>query len=122
MGKLTVVGAFDALTVRSFPAIHPVLCIAARVRFAVYELGKHAVRVDIVNAAGERLCPPLEGAMAINVIGTDSSCANLPLTLINVRLEREGSWRVSLSVDGDEKATVPLYVRLARPGAQAPAG
>jgi len=112
-GKLTVVGAFDAITVRDFPAAHPLLCVAARIRFQVYELGAHAMRIDIVDASGDRLAPPLEGSLNVNGIGGDSACANMALNVVNLRVEREGSWRLALSIDGQERASVPLYVRKA---------
>ncbi|PKL23422.1 MAG: hypothetical protein CVV47_14370 [Spirochaetae bacterium HGW-Spirochaetae-3] len=112
-GKLTVLGAFDAITVREFPSVHQLLCVAARVRFQVYELGAHAMRIDLVDASGDRLAPPLEGSMHVNGIGGDSACANLALNVFNLRLEREGSWRLVLSIDGQERASTPLYVRKA---------
>lgn len=110
-GKLTVLGAFDAITVRDFPTVHQLMCIAARIRFQVYELGAHAMRIDIVDASGDRLAPPLEGSMSVNGIGGDSACANLALNVSNLRLDREGSWRLVLSIDGQERASVPLYIR-----------
>ena len=112
-GKLTVVGAFDAITVRSFPTTHPLLCVAARIRFPVYELGAHAIRIDIRDAEGSELVPSLDGQMSVDGIGGDSACANLALNLFNLRLEREGSWRLTLSIDGQERASIPLYVRRA---------
>ncbi len=113
LGKLTIIGAFDALTVKDFPAVHPFMCVAARIRFAVYELGSHAIRVDIRAPGGEALLPALEGSMSVNGIGKDSACANLTLNLMNVRWETEGSWNVALSIDGHERAQIPLYVRKA---------
>lgn len=113
LGKLTVVGAFDALTVKSFPVVHPFMCVAARIRFPVYELGNHDVRVEIRDAAGEPLVPPLLGSLAVNGIGGDSACTNLTLNLMNLRWEREGTWRVNLFIDGQERAQLPLYVRKA---------
>lgn len=111
VGKLTVVGAFDAITVRDFPAIHPYMCIAARIRFPVYELGQKAVNVAIVNGNGDFLAPPMDGKISIDGIGGDSACTNLTLNLFNLRLEREGSWKVVLSIDGQERAAIPLYIR-----------
>ena len=113
MGKLTIVGAFDAITVREFPSIHPLMCVAARIRFQVYELGKHDMKLDLVDNAGDRLVPSIEGSLDVNGIGGDSACANLSLNLFNLRVEREGYWKVVLSIDGQERASVPLYIRRA---------
>ncbi len=113
LGKLTIVGAFDAITVRETPTVHPFMSIAARVRFQVYELGAHSVRMELMDASGDRLAPPLDGSMNINGIGGDSACANLVLNMTNLRIEREGSWRLVLSIDDQERATVPLFIRRA---------
>jgi hypothetical protein len=113
MGKLNVVGAFDAITVRDFPSVHPLMCVAARIRFQVYELGRHDMRIELVDNSGDRLAPPIDGSLNVNGIGGDSACANLSLNILNLRVEREGSWRLVLSIDGQERASVPLYIRKA---------
>ncbi len=113
LGKLTIVGAFYAITVRETPSVHPLMSIAARVRFQVYELGAHTVRMELLDASGDRLAPPLDGSMNINGIGGDSACANLVLNMTNLRIEREGSWRLVLTIDDQERATVPLFIRRA---------
>ena len=110
-GKLTLIGAFDAITVREFPAIHPFMCVAARICFPIYELGEHTVRVEIKDPDGGYLVPALDGKLALNGIGGDSACANLTLNLMNLHFRNETSWRVSLAIDGQEKATIPLYIR-----------
>jgi len=114
-GKLTVIGSFDAITVRDFPAVHPLMCIAARIRFPVYELGNHPVHVELHDADGGLLAPALDGSLNVNGIGGDSACANLTLNLLNLRFEREGTWKATLSIDGVERASVPLYIRRAAP-------
>ncbi len=110
-GKLTALGIFDAISVREFPAIHPILCLCARIRFPVYELGQRSIHVEISDNQGQHLVPPLDGRVSIDGIGGDSACANVTLTLFNIKMERECSWRVSLSVDGQERAAIPLYIR-----------
>ena len=113
LGKLTIIGAFDAITIRETPSVHPLLSIAARVRFQVYELGTHTVRMELIDTSGDRLAPPLEGTMNINGIGGDSACANMVLNMSNLRIEHEGSWRLVLSIDDQERASVPLFIRRA---------
>ncbi len=113
-GKLTVLGLFDTLCAREFPAVHPLFCVAARLRFPVYELGRHAVRFSIENAEGQELIPAFEGGIAVEGIGIDSASSNIALRLSNVPLPGEGIWRASLSVDGTEVAQAPLYIRIQR--------
>jgi len=114
-GKLTILGAFDAITVREFPASHPLMSIAARIRFAVYELGEHQIHIEIKDSAGTDLAPPLDGQINVNGIGGDSACTNLTLNLMNIQLSGETSWRITLSIDGQEKAHIPLFIRKANP-------
>ena len=57
--------------------------------------------------------PPLLGSMTVDGIGGDSACTNLTLNLMNLRWEREGTWRVTLFIDGQEQAQLPLFVRKA---------
>ncbi len=111
MGKLHITGAFDAITVRDFPSVHPLMCVAARIRFQVYELGLHAIKLEMVDGSGGALAPALDGSMNVDGIGGDSACANLALNIVNLRIDREGSWRLVLSIDGQEQASVPLYIR-----------
>jgi len=113
MGKLHITGAFDAITVRDFPSVHPLMCVAARIRFQIYELGSHAIKLELVDGSGDRLAPALDGSMNVDGIGGDSACANLALNISNLRIDREGSWRLVLSIDGQERASVPLYIRKA---------
>jgi hypothetical protein len=111
LGKLNVFGAFDAITAQDFPTVHPLMCVAVRVRFQVYELGDHNVRLEIKNADGDNLVPPLDGTLSVNGIGGDSACANMALNIANLKLEREGSWKLTLTIDGQERSSIPLFVR-----------
>lgn len=109
-GKLTVVGAFDALMLNELPAVHPLLCIALRLRFQVYELGSHEIMLTLKDENGQPAASPLRAGIEVNGIGRDSACANLALRLFNLRWEREGRWHFLLEIDGHEKAQLPLYV------------
>ncbi len=115
LGKLTIIGAFDAITVREFPASHPLMSIAARIRFAIYELGDHQIHIEIKDANGSDLAPPLDGQINVNGIGGDSACTNLTLNLMNIQLTCETSWRITLSIDGQERAHIPLFIRKVNP-------
>ncbi|MCX7023008.1 MAG: hypothetical protein NT080_00115 [Spirochaetes bacterium] len=111
-GKLTVVGAFDTIFVRELPARHPLMSIALRLRFPVYELGDHAVRVTIRKSDGDLLIPAFEGKLKVNGIGNDSAVTDLAIHLNQVAFERTESLKIVLEADGAEAAVIPLYVRL----------
>ena len=110
-GKLSILGLFDTLCAQEFPATHPLFCVAARLRFPVYELGSHEIRFAIRDAEGRDLLPPFEGSISVDGIGIDSAASNIALRLANVPLPGESSWRAILFVDGAEVAHTPLYLR-----------
>ncbi len=110
-GKITVVGAFDSIFVREFPGRHPFMSIAVRLRFPVYELGEHSVRISLRGSNGDLVIPPFEGKLSVNGIGNDSAVTNLTIHMNQVTFERGDSLKFTLEVDGAEAATLPLYVR-----------
>lgn len=111
MGKLTLVGVFDSISVKNFPAVHPLLTIAIRIRYTIFEQGKHDVRIEIKDAQARELVPPFQSNINIATMNTDSVCTNLTLNLMNLKFDYETTWRITLFIDGQERANTPLYVR-----------
>jgi hypothetical protein len=92
-GKLTVVGAFDTIYARRFPAVHPSMCLALRLRFYIHEEGKHAMRITFTGPDGEEPVKAIDGEAAVK--------------------DFEGPINVTLTVDGRELLTSPLYAKKA---------
>jgi hypothetical protein len=113
--KMTVVGTFDTLGVQQFPAIHPIMSIALRMRFAVYELGKHQISLTFRDQDGKDLVPPFLLGIDVRSIGNDSAVHDHALHLAGLRFEKAGNYRITLHVDGEEKTWLPLYVRQGPP-------
>jgi len=112
-GKLTVVGIFDTFNVQALPVVHPLMCIAVRLRLQLHELGNHAIKVDFYSPSGANVLPPFENNFAVNNIGTDTSSINLVLNHMGLKLQEFGKYEVKLSIDGEHKASIPVYVRKA---------
>ena len=111
-GKFSMLGAFDTIWVAKTPAIHPQCTIALRVRFSKIERGEHKVVVNFVDIDGRNVIPPAEGAIQINFPEEQrSGSANLILNIQGLKLEKLGEYSIDLAIDGQEKASLPLFVK-----------
>lgn len=111
-GRLCMLGAFDIIQARTFPASHPHCAIALRLRFSMIENGRHLVRLHFVNDDGQLVLPPLEAQLDIACpaeIGSAST--NLILGVQSLPLEKPGDYAINLAVDGRQVASIPLFVR-----------
>jgi hypothetical protein len=120
-GKLNVLGAFDSIFAKKVPTVHPACAIAARLRFSKVEQGEHAVKISVIDEDGKEVVPKLEGKVSVRVgpaspAGGDeanSAVINLILNFQRLKLPEYGEYRVDLAVDGEQKASLPLFVRSA---------
>jgi hypothetical protein len=112
LNKLSMLGAFDTILVKETPATHPQCAIALRVRFERIERGEHKVVVHFADADGKNVLPPAQGVMNINFSDNQSSTsANLILNIQGLKLERFGEYSIDLAIDGQLKASLPLFVK-----------
>jgi hypothetical protein len=112
-GKMTVVGAFDTIYAKQFPAVHPFMCLALRLRFFIHESGSHAMRISFSGPEGRDVAGPIEGQLAVGDFAGSSRVVHSVFTFVNTPMEREGTVGITLSVDGREVLSSPLYVRKA---------
>jgi hypothetical protein len=112
MGKLNVLGTFDSIHARQVPAVHPQCAVAIRLRFEWIERGEHKIRVNMIDADGRLMIPPLDAGLHVRLPDQASSCAiNLVLNLHSLKFERFGEYSIDLLIDGEEAASLPLFVR-----------
>ncbi len=110
-GKLNMLGAFDTIWITKIPAVHPQCTIALRMRFERIERGEHKVAVNFVDIDGRNVIPPAQGAITINFPEEQSSgSANLILNIQGLKLERIGRYSIDLAIDGQQKASLSLFV------------
>ena len=111
-GKLNMLGAFDTIGVAKTPAIHPQCTIVLRVRFERIERGEHKVTVQFADADGKNVIPPTHGTITIDFSEEQSSSsANLILNIQGLKLDRLGEYSIDLAIDGQQKASLPLFVK-----------
>jgi hypothetical protein len=112
-GKLTVVGAFDTVFARQFPAMHPFMCLALRLRFYIHEEGAHPIRIEFAGPDGAEVVRPIEGELSVFDFSGSSRVVHSVFNFVSTPIEKEGTIGITLSVDGREALTSPLYVRKA---------
>ncbi len=111
-GKLNMLGAFDTIWTKKMPVIHPQCTVALRVRFFSSEGNKHEVSVKVIDADGNHIVPPTNGAININYPeGQRSSSANLILNIQGLKLENYGEYSVDLAIGGASRASLPFFVK-----------
>ena len=113
-GKLNVLGAFDSIYAAKVPAMHPACTIAARIRFSNVEQGDHKIRINVIDDDGSPIGPDLEKTISVRVPQNDnSSVINLILNIQGLNLQKYGSYRFDLAIDGRLEASAPLILRKA---------
>lgn len=111
-GKLNVLGAFDTVFAKNVPAVHPACAVAARVRFSKVEEGEHAVRICVIDQDGKEVVPKLDGKVSVRVAeDAGSTAVNLVLNFQRLKLPDYGEYSIDLAVDGEQKASLPFFVR-----------
>ncbi len=112
VGKLNVLGTFDSIHARQVPAVHPLCAVAMRLRFERIERGPHKIRVNMIDADGNLIIPPLDAGLQVNLPEGASSCAiNMVLNLQSLKFDKFGEYSVDLLIDGQPAAALPLFVR-----------
>ena len=105
-GKLTIVGAFDTVFARQFPAMHPFMCLAVRLRFYIHEEGSHPMKIEFAGTDCSEILRPIEGELTVGDFSGSSRVVHSVFNFVSTPIEREGTISITLSVDGrDRKST-----------------
>ena len=111
-GKLSMLGAFDAIWAKSVPTVHPQCAVALRIRFESIERGEHRITVNFVDSDGKHIIPPASGSIKVSFPDDNrSGSANMILNIQGLKLERFGEYSIDLAIDGRSEASLPLFVR-----------
>lgn len=110
-GKLNLMGIFDRIGVREFPAQHGQMVFVVRVLFE-YEDSEaaHDIKVELRGPDGGKVLD-VGGKVNVGTISAGSfSTNNLIFQLQGVPFERSGTYDFRVLSDGEELATLPLAV------------
>jgi hypothetical protein len=109
--KLTIVGTFDSIQTKQFPAVHPACTVASRLRFAAKEAGSHNFKLRLINAGGKEIIQPIEGNINIGAPANGQfSSINLVVNFNQLKFETPGRYSFELYIDGDWKSGLPLFL------------
>ena len=121
-GRLNILGVFDRISARQFPATHPQCSIALRMRFDKIEEGDHRVRISFVNADGKPVMPGMDGNIPVKFGDKgETLCANMVLNVHGLKFETPGKYALDLAIDGRHEKSLPVNVILVQPKPQQPA-
>ena len=110
--ELTIVGTFDSIHSKQFPAHHPACSIACRLRFAAKEAGQHEFKLRLINSDGKEVIQPVQGN--INITDPPNgqfASINLVFNYGNLQFEKPGRYSFELYINDDWKTGLPLFLQ-----------
>ena len=111
-GKLNILGSFDTIWVRQFPAVYPHCAIAVKMRFPAVEKGDHSIAVRFIDEDGQNILPPASGSFSVNMPPEQrTASADIVLNIQSLNLVKAGEYALELAVDGHNAISLPLFVR-----------
>jgi hypothetical protein len=112
-GKLNILGAFDTLATTKLPAAYYQCCIALRMTFNKGEEGSHKLKINIVDEDGKPVMPNIEIGVDISVPDeTLFLSRNFIINIQQLTLPKPGLYSIDISLDGQQKGSIPLHVKL----------
>jgi len=112
--KLTIVGTFDSINSKQFPAVHPACTVSCRLRFAAKESGEHSFKLRLIDVAGKEVIQPIEGKINIgNPPNGQFASINIVVNFNQLKFETAGRYSFELYIDGDWKSGLPLFLNQA---------
>jgi hypothetical protein len=112
-GKVYALGiGVDRLHVRQLPARHGRLTFVCRLAFDAMDAGDRPFTIRLVDADGRDVLSPVQGQIHLRPEGATATGtkANLLVDLLNAEFNSLGPHELSLAIDGDTVATLPLEV------------
>jgi hypothetical protein len=110
-GKLSINGVFEGYNSSKFPYICPAFTVAIRLRYTHLEVGKHKLKILILDEDGKEVVSPITCDFSIKMPGNISTgTGNFLPTLKGILFPKQGEYSVHLEIDGEEKGSLPLYI------------
>ena len=114
-GKLNVLGVFDRIQARAFPARHGRIALVLRFSAGVADAGTHQVEIRLRSPDGTEVLR-LDGRMDLRSTGRpDSDQIKVPhvLNLDGITFPKEGTYHFDISAGGRSLTSLPLRVEAA---------
>lgn len=111
-GKLNILGIFDRITAKSFPAQHSRITLVLRFAAGLQEAGSHEMEIRLKDPAGGEVVR-LNGSMQLGP-GTSDSGAGVKvphiLNLDGMVFPEPGMYIFDVLVDGEHHVSIPLMM------------
>jgi len=113
-GKLCLLGVFDTIVAGKLPAVHPQCSVALRLTYRREKEGTHSLQISFLDAEGKAIVPPVETNFEVPVSTGVAPVAsrNLILNIQQLPFQTEGAYSIEISIDGKQKASLPLQVQV----------
>ena len=106
--KFSVLGIYDRIGARSFPARHPQLQLAIRILTTRADVGQERkIMVDLVDAEGKTL-QRADGVIGIPGDVPRPPTMNLVMVFEDTIFQEPGAYQFNIFIDGRQEAEVPL--------------
>jgi hypothetical protein len=119
-GKLNILGVFDRISTRGFPAQHPHISLVLRIAASINEGGDHTVEIVLKDPDGREVVPPMSGKIKIGpgpaAVGGRVRIPQV-VNLEHLVFPKEGRYSFDISIDGEHQTSVPLLLHDASPKA-----
>jgi hypothetical protein len=110
-GKLNVMGVFNRIWAKKFPAVHPEMRLVFRLEAGLAERGTDKVIEVKLLDADAKVLQHLKGQFTVPAESPRPTIEIAQvLTFATVRFEKPGDYAFHILVGGDEKKTVPFFV------------
>ena len=121
--KFSVIGIYDRIGARSFPARHPNLQLAIRILTTRADVGQERkIMVDLVDSEGKTL-QRADGVIGIPADVPRPPTMNLVMVFEDTIFQEAGQYQFNVFIDGRQEAEVPLALELIPdPAGAAPSG
>jgi hypothetical protein len=111
-GKLNLLGAFDTIFAAQLPAVHPQCAVALRVTFMSGDEGARKLKLNLVNADGKSIMPPIEIPVAV-AFPDDAHFVtrNFIVNIQGLKFPEVGLYSVDVRLDDKSQTGIPLQVK-----------
>ncbi len=111
-GRLNILGTFDTIWARQMPAVRQQCAVALRIRFVRIERREADIRINFVDADGNRIGPSPQLNVPVRFHDQlPSQAFNFIMNIQQLRFERFGEYQIDLAVNGRLESSLPLFVR-----------
>lgn len=116
LGKLNLLGAFDAIFTQQLPLVYPMCSVALRATFDSTEEGARHLRLNFVDADGQPFMPAI--ALPIHVALPEDAhfvTQNFIVTIQPLRIEKPGLYSIDISLDDRQVTSISLLIKYSPP-------